>query len=321
MWPRSSSSAAPVVGSSVVLRRVSTCSISAASAGPSPSCRSRRSRRRSSSRASTVRSWAARTEASRSVGVHDGAELRGHSGQQLAVALAKGSVRPPQGTDRLAVRRQGELVEVAGPCARGGQDALAAGDLDVPQAEVDRELGGQRLEQRVDVADVREPAGGAVEDLTRLGPLPEGEAVGCALEALTERREADRHDARRQPWQPRRVLLLEHRADPADDQRVEGSDHQPERAIGQRPVDHEWQVVETALEDRNADRDRQRKCAEAEQPRPCGVAEAGGERDEWRQERDREDEGLLSRQRAAAAVLLDHARRPRARARPGRAAG
>ena len=37
---------------------VSTCRVSPASAGPSPSCRSRRRRRRSCSRASTSRSWA-----------------------------------------------------------------------------------------------------------------------------------------------------------------------------------------------------------------------------------------------------------------------
>ena len=148
-------------------RAVSVFSVSPASAGPMPSCRSRRSRRRSSSRARTSRSRARCRSSRSSRACSAPPSCRARSRTSRSSATLRRTIGPVgQVTDGDPVGQQrdgGSGAAGAVRCCRASQGrgvrgrgaghhgAVGALDADVAQVQPGGELGQDRVQEPVDV--------------------------------------------------------------------------------------------------------------------------------------------------------------------------
>ena len=106
--------------------------------------------------------------------------------------------------------------------------------------------------------DAFESAAELRDDHIRLVALPIGQAVHATLEPAAQGLEEDGDHACRQQRDQEVHARLEERAGPTDDQRIEADDDGGERAIDQRAIDDEVNVVEAILQDGEPSSEREK---------------------------------------------------------------
>ena len=248
-----------------------------ASAGPSPSCRSRRSRRRSSSRAST-RVLEGPLQVVGELGGRAAHRRDGRRGRRAAAdrGLAERHVRRPvpQHARPVARRRSAGRRPCRRPLGSAGEhDRRASSVIAMSRRPRSRSSRDDVGEQPVDVRARLEPL--AERRPARRRARPTGRTSAGSRRAADRRAAARtrprRHRRRPTATRPRRRHGAA--ADTDDDEGVDARDHRRQGQPDERPVDRRPQVVQPAGEDGEADRERQRQRTHREDPPRVMVGE------------------------------------------------